>query len=88
MVVLWRPNRFWPASSFLKMSCSLINSGIRSVTRVDSAARERLGPAALACLPCRSTVGVIVLINHKQAVICPTLIRSDAESRSNSLWDL
>lgn len=55
---------------------------------INLVAHEMLGSAALPCLLCCSTVGVIVLINHKHAVICHTLIRSGAESRSNSLWDL
>lgn len=88
MVVLLRATRFCPVSLFLKMTCSFINSGIRSVTHINLAAHETRGSAALPYLQCCSTAGVIVLINHKHAVICHTLIRSGAESKSNSLWDL
>lgn len=88
MVIPLRTILFCPVSLSLKMTCVFINSGIRSVTDINLVAHEMLGSATLSCLLCCSTVRVIVLINHKHAVICYTLIRSGAESRSNSLWDL
>lgn len=88
MVIPLRTTQFCPVSLSLKMTCSFINSGIRSVTHINSVAHEMLRSAALPCSLCCSTVGVIVLVNHKHAVICHTLVRSGAESRSNSLWDL
>lgn len=69
MVVMLRTIRFCLVSLFLKMTCSFINSGIRSVTHINLVAYEMRGSAALPCLQCCSTVGVIVLINHKHAVI-------------------
>lgn len=76
MVILLRMTRFCPVSLFLKMTCSFINSGIRSVTHINLVVHVMLDSAALPCLLCCGTVGVIVLINHKHAVICHTLIRS------------
>lgn len=69
MVILLRMTRFCPVSLFLKMTCSFINSGIRSVTHINLVVHVMLDSAALPCLLCCGTVGVIVLINHKHAVI-------------------
>lgn len=77
-----------PSCIVSEKKCLFINSDIMAVTHINLVAREMLGSSASPCLLCCSTVRIIVLINHKHAVICHTLIRSGADSRSNSLWDL
>lgn len=77
-----------PSCIVSEKKCSFINSDIMAVTHINLVAHEMLGSSPSPCLLCCSTVGVIVLINHQHAVICHTLIRSGADSRSNSLWDL
>ena len=72
---------FWgtchPVASWLcsvaqppKRTCFFINCGIWTVTLINLVAHERLGLQSFPCFLCCCAARVIVLINHKDAVIC------------------